>query len=62
MCSIRPEKKEQNRTRFTVGGDRINYPGDVATPTAEMLVAKMVFNSVIPTKGAKFMTMDISNF
>ena len=27
-----------------------------------MLVAKMLFNSVISTKGAKFMTMDISNF
>jgi hypothetical protein len=48
--------------RFTVGGDRINYPGKVATPTAEMLVEKMLFNSVISTKGAHFMTMDISNF
>ena len=37
-------------------------PGEVATPTAEMLVAKMLFNSVISTPGAKFMTMDISNF
>ena len=45
-----------------MGGDRINYPGEVATPTAEMLVAKILFNSVISTKGARFMTMDISNF
>ena len=53
MCSIRPEnKKEKNRTRFTVVGDRINYPGAVATPTADMLVAKLLFNSVISTKGA----------
>ena len=62
VCSVRPEKAEQNRTRFVVGGDRINYPGDVATPTAEMLVAKTLFNSVISTRGARFMTMDISNF
>ena len=62
VCTVRPEKEESNRTRFTVGGDRINYPGAVATPTAEMLVAKMLFNSVISTAGAKFMTMDISNF
>ncbi len=48
--------------RFTVGGDRINYPGEVATLTAEMLVARMLFNSVIYTKGAQFMTMEISNF
>jgi hypothetical protein len=27
-----------------------------------MLVAKMLFNSVISTRGARFMTMDISNF
>jgi len=56
---VRPEKAE---TRFTAGGDRINYSGAVATPTAEMLVAKMLFNSIIFTKDACFMTMDISNF
>ena len=52
VCSVRPEKKEKNRTRFTVGGNHINYPGAVATPTADMLVAKLLFNSVISTKGA----------
>jgi hypothetical protein len=45
-----------------VGGNRINYPGKVATPMAEMLVAKLLFNSVISTHGARFMTMDIANF
>ena len=43
VCNIRPEKDEQNRTRFVVGGDRINYPGDVGTPTADMLLAKNPF-------------------
>ncbi len=62
MCTVRPEKAEPNQTDFTAGEDRINYPGKVATPTAEMLVAKMLFNSVISMKGAPFMTMDISNF
>jgi hypothetical protein len=60
---IRPEKTDEpNRTRFTVGGDRINYPGEVGTPTAEMLVAKLLFKSIISTPNAKFMTIDISNF
>ena len=27
-----------------------------------MLIAKLLFNSVISTKGSRFMTMDISNF
>jgi hypothetical protein len=62
MCTVRPKKAEPNWTRFTVGGDRINYPGKVATPTMEMLVANMLFNSVISTKGTRFMTMDVSNF
>jgi hypothetical protein len=62
VCTVKPDKAEPNRTRFTIGGDRINYPGEVATPIAEMLVAKMLFNSVISSKGTRFMTMDISNF
>eukprot|EP00804_Cyclotella_cryptica_P028785 CCRYP_018721-RB/>CCRYP_018721-RB protein AED:0.41 eAED:0.41 QI:0/0/0/1/0/0/3/0/816 len=62
VCNVRPEKAEPNHTRFTVGGDRINYPGEVATPTAKMLTAKLLFNSIISTPGSKFMTMDISNF
>jgi hypothetical protein len=62
VCTIRPEKSEPNRTRFVAGGNKVNYPGEVATPTADMLVAKILFNSVVSTKDAKFMTMDISNF
>jgi hypothetical protein len=62
VCSVRPKKAEPNQMRLTVGGNKVNYPGKVATSTAEMLVAKMIFNSVISTKGAGFMTMDISNF
>ena len=62
VCNKQPEKSEVNRTRFTTGGDKINYPGAVATRTAEMLVAKILFNSVISTKDAKFMKIDISNF
>ncbi len=62
VCKIRPKKKETHCTCFVVGGNKINYPGEVATPTAEMLVAKLLFNSVISTHGARFMTMDIANF
>jgi hypothetical protein len=34
----------------------------VATPTAEMLTAKILFNGIISMAGAHFMTMEISNF
>jgi hypothetical protein len=62
VCTVRSDKAEPNQIRFTIGGDRVNYPGKVATPTVKMLVAKLLFNSVISRKGAPFMTMDISNF
>jgi transcriptional regulator CtsR len=45
-----------------VSGDRINYPFDIGTPTADMLLVKLLFNSVISTKNAKFMSLDIRNF
>ena len=40
VWNVRNEKAEKNRMHFVVGGERINYPGEVATPTADMLVAK----------------------
>ena len=59
ICNVRLEKDEVNRTIYFVGGNRINYRGDVGTPTADMLLAKILFNSVISTKNARFMTGDI---
>jgi hypothetical protein len=61
-CNYRPEKEDPHRVRITVGGDRINYPFDVGTPTADMLLVKLLFNSIISTKNAKFMSLDISIF
>jgi hypothetical protein len=40
----------------------VNYPGDVGTRTADLLTVKLLLNSVISTLGAKFMSLDISNF
>jgi hypothetical protein len=38
VCNIQPEKAEKNRTRLVVGGNRINYPGEVGTPKVDMLL------------------------
>eukprot|EP00804_Cyclotella_cryptica_P014825 CCRYP_015027-RA/>CCRYP_015027-RA protein AED:0.12 eAED:0.12 QI:0/0/0/1/0.2/0.16/6/0/1256 len=62
VCQVRTEKREQNRTRATLGGNLINYPDDVGTPTADLLLIKIFLNSVISTPGAKFANADISNF
>jgi hypothetical protein len=40
----------------------IDYPGDVAASTADITMAKLVWNSVISTDNAQFMGMDIKNF
>jgi hypothetical protein len=58
----RPEKADPNRCRITLGGNLINYPGDVGTRTADMLTVKLLLNSVISTPGSKFMSLDITNF
>ena len=62
MCSVRPKKREKKLRKFTIGGDKIDYPGEVATPTVDILVEKILFNSIISAKGARFMTINISNF
>ena len=61
VCNILPEKEEKNRTRCMVSGNRINYPGDVGTPTPNLLLVKILFNSIISTKGGRFMTVDIKH-
>jgi hypothetical protein len=58
----RPQKEEPNRTRLTVGGNLIEYPGDVSTPTADTTTAKMVVESTILTPNAEFMCADIKDF
>jgi hypothetical protein len=60
---IRPDKLDKpNRTRLVAGGNRVHYPGDAGTPTADLLTIKLLLNSIISTPNAKFMTMDIKDF
>jgi hypothetical protein len=61
-ANYRPEKADPNRIRITLGGNLVNYPGDVGTRTADLLTVKLLLNSVISTPGARFMSLDISNF
>lgn len=44
-----------------LGGNRIDYPGKVSTPTADLTTIKLLLNSVISTHAARFATADISN-
>ena len=59
---IRPEKAETHRSRLVVGGDQIEYPDEVYTPTTDMAATKILLNSIISTKYAKAMRVDIKNY
>jgi hypothetical protein len=62
VVDIKDHKEEKERTRLTVGGYQIEYPGDKSTRTAGLTMAKILINSVISYQGAKFLVIDIHNF
>jgi hypothetical protein len=57
-----PEKDEPNRTRLTIGSNRVNFPGDCGTPIVDMVTVKLHLNPVISTKGARYCTIDLKDF
>ena len=61
-CDIKPNKTKTHCTRITAGGDRINYPEDVGTPTADMTLVKILLNSIISMKGARCVMLDVKDF
>jgi hypothetical protein len=45
-----------------VGGDRLDYSGDVATSTADITTFKILINSTLSTEDAAMMIMYIKNY
>jgi hypothetical protein len=62
LCTYRSKKKDPYRTCITMRGNLINYPDDCGTPIADLLTVKLMFNSLVSTPNAKFMTIDIKDF
>ena len=62
VVDYRTEKTDPQHTRLTVGGDRVNYPGDCGTPTVKLTTLKHLLNSIVSTINIKFMTIDIKDF
>jgi hypothetical protein len=59
VCDYKPHKKEKERVRLTVGGDRLDYSGDVSTSTADITTFKILINITLSTGDADMMRMDI---
>jgi hypothetical protein len=49
VCDYKPHKKEKERVWLTVGGDRLDYSGDVATSTEDITTFKILINSTLST-------------
>jgi hypothetical protein len=62
VCDYKPHKKEKERVRLTVGGDRLDYSGDVAASTADITTFKILINSTLSTEDATMMMMDMNNY
>ena len=59
---LQTRQRREHRSRLAVGGDRIVYPFGISPPTCDLPTIKLLWNSVLSTPGAKYCTLDISNF
>ncbi|KAL7479933.1 hypothetical protein ACHAW6_007838 [Cyclotella cf. meneghiniana] len=62
VVDYRPQKEDPNRVRITVGGNLINYPGELTTRTADLVTSKIMWNSIVSTPNAKYVTADLKLF
>ncbi len=62
VVNHRPQKAAPNRIWITAGSNLINYPGKLTTCTADVMTAKLFWNSVLSTPKAKYMCLDIIFF
>jgi hypothetical protein len=62
VCDYKPHKKEKEWVRLAVGGDRLDYSGEVATSTADITTFKILINSTLSTKDSEMIMMEIKNY
>ena len=62
VCSYHPPKAEPYRTCITIGGNLIDYPGNLSMKVADMTTFKILMNSTLSTPGAHWLGLDIKNY
>ena len=62
FCKFRTQKEHPNCTQITIMGNRVVYASDAGTKTASLDLCKLMMNSVLLHKGAKFITYNICNY
>ena len=62
VYEVRPGGKYPNRTRITIFRTNVCYPVDVGTNTSSLELFKIMIDSVLSRKGAKYVCFDIEFF
>jgi hypothetical protein len=62
VIDYRPQKEDPHHIRITAGGNLIMYASSPFIWTVDSDTATLHWNSVISTKGAKYMCLDVKNF
>jgi hypothetical protein len=62
VCDYKPHKKEKERVRLTMGGDRLDYSNDVATSKADITTFKILINNTLSNADAAMMMINIKNY
>ncbi len=62
VVNYRPQKDDPHCIQITAGGNLITYKSSPSVCTANLDIDKLHWNSIISTKGAKYMCLDIKNF
>ena len=53
VADYRPRKEDPTRIRISVGGNIITYMGKTSTRTADLTTSKLLWNSILSTKGGQ---------
>ena len=59
VCKVKPHKEDPNRTRITVTGSQICYPGNVGTPTGSLDLVDLIVNSFLSRRNARFVCFNL---
>ena len=62
VYNTRHQKTETHRTRLTVRGNLIDFPGYFSTPTSDLTTMKLRINSTISDVKARYMCMGVKYF
>jgi hypothetical protein len=62
VSEYREQKADPYRIQLTVGGNLSDFPGDIATKTADLVTIKVLINDIISMPGARARAIDIKDF